>query len=126
MSTTFEDYAARTSADCVAEYETAKGNLGIWIWVLIATLHPYVMILAEAVWPVSNYIQWQMDRLEAAYSCAAAGGEAGFVDDETWTRKVNYVRSRIHEVKAYANVPYIGMYKLITIGLELKDDFALL
>ena len=67
-----------------------------------------------------------MDRLEAAYSCAAAGGEAGFVDDDTWFRKVNYIRSRIHELKAYGNVPYLGMFKLITIGLELKDDFALL
>ena len=62
--------------------------------------------------------------MEAAYHCAALGGEPGFsLADGVFEQQLSYIKATLYEISAFASTPYYGAYLVFTKGFDLKAAF---
>ena len=133
---TLEAYEAYTPAECAANFLEVASNASLAALLSVAYLArnyltsiPYVgSILLSLVTVLlsptrtGNHMEWSIGMLDAYFQCAM--GEPGFSQelyDGDFRLKMAYIadlQAEVHQVKA---VPFWGIYKLVTNGLEVKS-----
>ena len=121
---TYEKYSAMTSADCAMEFKSAIGMVQWFGYLLAGMMTPYVGAL-NSVFPIKNYIELTMTRLDGFYHCASMGGEAGFdLSDGTWDQQKGYLNLQLAKLTAFEYIPLYGIFLLVTTGFGLAGDFG--
>ena len=133
---TLEAYEAYTPAECASNFLDVASNAGLNALLSMAYLArtylssiPYVGALLLSLVTVileptrtGNHMEWSIGMLDAYFQCAM--GEPGFTQelyDGDFRLKIAYIadlQAEVHQVKA---VPFWGIYKLITNGLEVRS-----
>ena len=138
---TLEAYEAYTSAECAANFLEIANNASLATLLSMAYMFrgylaniPYVgsILLAYTVLlspeRTGNHFEYSVGMLDLYFQCAI--GEPGFSQelyDGDFRLKMAYINDLKGEVNQVYHVPFLGIYKLITNGLEIRtvlDSFA--
>ena len=139
---TFETYEAYTAPECAAKFLEVAANSStatlitmLWVFRTYLSAIPYVGSVLLAIANVllapsktTNYLEYSAGMLDAYFQCAI--GEPGFSQelyDGDFRLKMAFINDLRNESGQVAMVPFWGLYKLITNGLEVKkvlDSFA--
>ena len=128
MVQTYNAYSTMESSTCVTEFGALAASMATAALAsLLEIFIPQLAILFHAFWPMENYIDWGITKLDGLYHCAAVGGEDGFsLVDGVWDKQLNYIEQNVAQVKAMAIIPYYGFYIKVTNILALKAAFEAL
>ena len=133
---TFATYEAYTSTECAAKFLEVADNAGIATLISMAYIFrtylssiPYVgglliTLITLLLNPnkTGNYMEYSIGMLDAYFLCAM--GEPGFSQelyDGDFTPKMAYIKDLRAEAEQVTHIPYWGIFKLITNGLQVRD-----